>query len=254
VPRVLFYDLETAPNMAAVWRHYEANVVWYDHEWYLMAVAYKWEGDRAVKCLALPDYKGYTKRPEDDKALSRDLWNLMHEADIVVAHNGDKFDMRKANARFLAHDFGPPAPSHSIDTLKVARKHFAFNSNRLGDLGEHMGLGGKEPTGGYHLWRDCMRGDEKAWQRMKKYAKQDVNLLEQVYLKMRPWMKNHPSRNLLSGLMDACPVCGVEGSFIKRGTWQSKTMTYQRVQCTDCGSYSRSRLSDSSADKPKFIT
>ena len=74
---------------------------------------------------------------------------MFDEADVVIAHNGDKFDMRKANARFGHYE--PPMPVQQVDTLKVARKYFKFESNKLGDLGEHLGLGNKEVTGGFAL-------------------------------------------------------------------------------------------------------
>jgi hypothetical protein len=243
--KVLFYDIETAPNLAYVWGHYEQNVVKHSREWYIMCFSYKWLNQATSKALALPDFEeAYTKDPEDDKGLVTRLWELMDEADVVVAHNGDRFDMRKANARFIAHGLGPPSPVIQIDTLKVARRYFMFNSNRLGDLGEHLQLGSKEATGGFKLWEGCMRGDLKSWGIMKRYARQDTDLLEAIYLAMRPFMKNHPSFNMLSDLPDGCPVCAAEETLIRRGTRHTKTCIYQQWQCTECGSYSRSRVSD----------
>ena len=118
----------------------------------------------------------YKKDPENDSSLVKALWDLIDEADVVIAHNGDKFDMRKANARFVAHGLGPASPVKQVDTLKVARRYFMFNSNKLDHLGAHLGLGRKVDTGGFETWAGCMRGDMKFWKRMTKYAKQDVDL------------------------------------------------------------------------------
>ena len=128
-----------------------------------------------------------------------------------------------------------------MDTLKLARRYFKFNSNRLGHLGEHLGLGGKEVTGGFQTWEGCMKGDPKAWKLMKKYAKQDVDLLVDVYERLRPWATNHPNRNVIDGTSYACPTCG-SNKLQKRGKRRTRTMVYQTLQCTRCRSYCRERL------------
>ena len=94
--------------------------------------------------------------------------------------------------------FCTPSAVQQIDTLKVARRYFMFNSNKLGDLGQHLRLGKKESTGGFELWVGCMKGEAKAWSRMIQYARQDVNLLMDVYYKLRPFMNNHPNKNLIN--------------------------------------------------------
>ena len=240
--KVLFYDIETAPNLAYVWGHYDQNVVRQYREWYVLCFSYKWEGQKSTKVVSLPDFPEiYAANPENDLAVVGALWKLFDEADIVVAHNGDRFDMRKANARFVYHGLTPPAMPLQVDTLKVARRYFMFNSNKLGDLGEHLGLGNKEATGGFELWAGCMRGDEKAWRIMKKYAKQDVDLLQDVYEQLRPWMTNHPNRALIDGRPHACPSCGHD-ELIRRGNRSTKVAQYVQYQCKKCGSYCRERL------------
>ena len=249
--KVLFYDIETAPNLAYVWGQYDQNVIEQHQEWYMMCFSYKWEGQKTTKVVALPDFELYATEPENDREVAKALWELFDEADIVIAHNGDKFDMRKANARFIAHHMTPPTPVQQVDTLKVARKYFMFNSNKLGDLGEHLGLGNKEATGGFALWKGCMMGDEKSWRTMKKYARQDVDLLSMVYHRLRPWMTNHPNRALLDGRPDSCPTCG-HGELIRRGCRSTKVAQYVQLQCKACGAYSRERVR-SSATSPNLV-
>ena len=239
--KVLFYDIETAPNLAYVWGQYEQNVIQQQREWYMMCFSYKWEGTKTTKVVSLPDFDLYDKDPENDREVVQALWNLIDEADIVIAHNGNKFDMRKANARFVAHHMEPPTRPQQIDTLKVARQYFMFNSNKLGDLGEHLGLGNKEATGGFGLWKGCMMGDEKSWRIMKKYAKQDVDLLQAVYERLRPWMTNHPNRALIDGRLDSCPTCGHD-YLIRRGYHRTKVAQYHNLQCKGCGAYCRERV------------
>ena len=246
--KTLVFDIETAPNLGWVWGKWEQNVIATEQEWYMLSFAAKWLGERKIYSYSLPDFKGYRKDPQNDRALVLRLWKMLDDADVVVAHNGDKFDIRKANARFLVHGFSPPAPYLSIDTLKVARAKFKFDSNRLDDLGEYLNLGRKMSTGGFQLWLKCMQGDLAAWKQMVKYNRQDVRLLEKVYLHLRPWMTNHPNINLVDTKENACPTCGSD-NIQKRGHSFTRVNKFQRYQCMDCGSWSRGGVMPHSALK-----
>lgn len=248
-PKVLFYDIETSPCLAWVWSKWvDGSVIDMHSSWYIMCVAWKWAHQRKVHVAALPDYESYAEDPENDYHVVAKLWDLFDQADIVIAHNGDKFDMRKANARFLKQGLGAPSPVNQVDTLKVARKYFLFDSNRLDDLGKALDLGRKTPTGGFTLWRECMEGKKSAWDTMKKYNKQDVALLEDVYLAMRPWMRNHPSLNLIADEPWGCPICNAPVSKLtKRGFKHTKVSRFQQWQCAECGGYSRTRVKSGSA-------
>lgn len=133
----------------------------------------------------------------------------------------------------------PPAPYKQLDTKKIAKKYFSFTSNKLDDLGRYLGIGQKLDTGGYGLWLGCEEGDPKAWKKMKRYNKQDVVLLEEVYLKLRPWIANHPAVDN----RDNCPKCN-SANMQKRGYGFNKTSKYQRFQCMDCGGWSRVRVNE----------
>lgn len=241
--KILLFDIETAPNLGYIWGKYEQNVLDYTSEWYMMSFAYKWLGDTKVVCHALPEYKTYRKDKEDDSELVKDLHKLFDEADLIIAHNGDDFDVKKANARFIYHGLNPPAPYKTVDTKKIAKNSFKFNSNSLNDLGQHLGLGEKAPTGGFGLWKGCMSGDEKSWSTMIKYNKQDVVLLEQVYLKLRPWHKTHPNLGHFTEEIHSCPKCN--GSHLQsRGYSKTLSSIYRRFQCQDCGAWSRAAQSE----------
>lgn len=231
-PKVLLYDLETAPNLAYVWGKYEQDVIAYEQEGYMLSWSAKWlDGKQITK--GLDDYKC-----KDDKELVRELYKLISEADIVIAHNGDRFDIRKMNTRFIFHGLQPPEPYKTVDTLKIARRYFAFNSNKLDDLGQFLNLGRKVKHPGFQLWLGCMNGDKKSWQLMKKYNKQDVLLLERVYLKLLPWITNHP--NFKDGELD-CPNCN-STSYQRKGIDFFKGVKSQRYKCSDCGTNFYSKL------------
>lgn len=241
--KILLFDIETAPNLGYIWGKYEQNVLEFTRDWYMLCFAAKWLDSKGVITSALPDFKLYKKDSEDDTEVVKALWKLFDEADIIIAHNGNNFDIKKANAKFLMQGLTPPSFYQKIDTLKVARRYFKFDSNKLDDLGEYLKVGRKAETGGFALWKGCMEGKSSSWNKMVKYNKQDVVLLEEVYLKLRPWMDSHPNRNLLDNTLKMCPICGSD-KLHRRGFRLTRVSKFQRYQCQSCGGWSDSRSAE----------
>lgn len=231
--KVLFLDIETAPCLGWTWGMWEQNVIDIKTSWYMLSFAYKWMGDKTIKFRGLPDYKLYKREKENDKALIQDLWELMNAADVIVAHNGDRFDLRKANARFMYHGLNPPAPYKTVDTLKIAKRHFAFLSNKLDHLAKHLGIGAKLPHTGFNLWKACMTGDMASWKIMKMYNVHDVELLIAVYFRLRAWAPNHPNLNLWDNDGHRCPAC-TSTNVQRRGFRVAVKRKYQRFHCQHC--------------------
>ena len=234
-PEILCFDLETAPNRAIIWQLWQEvnSMDFVTDDWYVLCWSAKWLGSDRIMSA------GIYGRGESDKKVMQQLWDLLDEADIIVAHNAIGYDCKKTNTRFIANNIPPPSPSVVIDTLRVARSKFLFTSNKLGDLVRFLGLGEKLPTGGVDLWKRCMKGEQKAWQMMIKYNKQDVRLLEKIYLKLRPFMSNHPNLGVYTG-DTTCPKCGSK-KMQKRGYAMTSGGKYQRLQCQDCGGWSAER-------------
>jgi len=239
--KILLIDIETAPNIAYVWGAWKQNVG--QNQWvskgYIMSYAAKWLGDDTII---------YNEnRTTNDAKILFDLFGLLNEADIVVAHHGDKFDLPTIKARGLIHGFSPPSPYHTVDTRKVAYSQFRFVSNSLANLCQELGLPQKKDHKkfpGFELWLECMAGNPEAWQEMKDYNIADVISLEALYLRLRPYINNHP--NVAYPDEDGtvvCPKCGSQN--IKwRGYWYSKAgLCYHKFQCMDCGGWGRVRCS-----------
>ena len=204
----------------------------------MLSIAYKWLGEETVHCLTLPDFLGYRKyKATDDKPLIEAFLKVMNQADILIGHNGDNFDFKKFQARLLKYDLDPPKPLKMIDTLKAARRVAKFPSNKLDDLGNILGIGRKLPHTGKLLWFQCMAGEEKAWRLMKRYNKQDVVLLERVYLKLRPFIPNHPNVSLLTRKTHCCPFCQSE-RYKETGRYSyTRTRESPIYQCSECRHY-----------------
>lgn len=234
---VLLYDVETSPNLAYIWGKYEQNALGdFIEERQIISVAWKWLGEKKIHVMALPMFASYSRDPHNNRALIVRLHKLFSRADIVVGHNVVCFDDKMSNTGFIKHGLPPPPPHQSVDTLKVARSKFRFNSNKLDDLGAFLKLGRKVRHRGFELWVRCMRGEKRAWSIMKKYNKGDVALLEKIYLRIRPWMTNHPSMTALDGL-DGCPLC--RSKKIKPHGWRIAAGTKRRrFRCDDCGKWS----------------
>lgn len=253
-PRILLYDLETAPMLVHVWSRWMEGVCGVEEEWYILCFTYKWLDEDKVHYVGQDSFpKDFKKDPFDDSNLVKELHKLFDEADIIIAHNGDKFDRRKANTRFATHGMSPPSPYQTVDTLKVARFNFAFSSNRLDDLGQMLGLGRKVAHPGFEMWRGCMNGEAKWWKLMKKYAIQDVKLLQDVYYELLPWMDRHPNLTVFDRAA-GCPKCGAPRNRMhRRGERLLRTGTYARYQCQDCGGWAKSRLQLKQADPKRTV-
>jgi DNA polymerase elongation subunit (family B) len=234
-PKILFLDIETFPNIGFTWGKWQQNVIRFTQESCIATYAAKWL-DGPVFAKGLPSYRGYKPKSYDDAALVKDIWKLLDEADIAVAHNGDNFDFRVCKARFIYHNMMPPAPFKTVDTKKVAKKVARFNSNKLDDLGQLFGIGQKIKTD-FDLWQGCIDGDLTAWAQMVKYNKEDVVLLEKLYKRLLPWTANHPNYAVLDSEA-ICAKCGSRQVQF-RGYAITQSRQYRRFQCKECGGWGR---------------
>jgi DNA polymerase elongation subunit (family B) len=227
-PKILFLDIESTPLLSWTWGTWKQNVIDIEKQSYLLSFAYKWQGHSKSECCALCDY-------QNEHELVCELWSLFDTADVIIAHNGDKFDIKKSNARFIAHGLKPPSPYISIDTLKIARKYFAFASNKLSDLSTYLKAGKKLEHTGIGLWFECMnpRTNKAAWKLMREYNIQDVALLEKVYEKLRPWHSSHPNLSWFTRER-ACPACH-SSEIIRSGFRYLRSGIKQRLTCKSCG-------------------
>lgn len=229
--RILFLDIETAPNVAYVWGLFDQNISHNQVEAasYVLCWAAKWEGRSAMQFDSV-------QRHSKLRMLKR-IHRLLDEADIVVHYNGNKFDTPTLNKEFVKQGFTPPSPYKQIDMLRVCRQAFRFESNKLDSVTKSLGLGRKIKHHGFELWLGCMRNDPKSWRTMERYNRQDVAILEQVYHRLLPWIDKHPLLRGTTGL--TCPKCS-SVKIQRRGSATTRTAHFHRYQCTHCGGWFRS--------------
>lgn len=236
-PLVTLFDLESSPLLGWAWQMYDANILREEKCSKIMSIAWKQLDKEKTYCKAICDNKDYQPGDMDDREVVEQAWKVLDKTDVLITQNGISFDERKLNTRFAFYGLGAPSSFQSIDTLKIAKKEFRFESNKLDSLGHYLGVGGKASTGGMSLWFRCMDGDLEAWEIMKSYNKEDVCLLERVYLKLRPFSRTHPNLGYIGGKGEA--VCGscLSKDLVKRGFSFTMTGRKQRYQCKNCQSW-----------------
>ena len=218
----LLFDIETSPNLAYVWGKWEQDVIEFVKEKEMISFAYKWTGKDKIISHSLANHT--------PRQLTVKLHKLFNKANVIVAHNGDEFDIKNANTFFVYHNLKPPSPYKTIDTLKIAKSKFKFNSNKLDDLARYLGIGRKIITGGFQLWKACLMGNKIAYRKMEKYNRQDVVLLDRVLKILRVWAKTLPYNSI--GIK--CSACG--SSHIQKNGWRiNRVFKKQRYHCQDCG-------------------
>ena len=232
-PRRLFWDIETSLNVVSTFSFFKTNIPhkWLIEPWYMICASWRWEGEKKIHSVSVLDGQSHT----DDSVIVAALYDVLSQADSIVAHNGDAFDIKKFNARAIYYGYAPLPNIIQEDTLKMARSKFAFPYNRLDALGEYLGVGRKVHVE-TDLWTDCLMGDTTAIKKMIKYNKGDITLLQNVYDRISPWVPSKLNMNHFSEER-VCPKCGSHNLHISK---YKLTRAGKQVQlhCQHCGHYS----------------
>lgn len=230
-PRVkrLFFDIETTPNIVYSWRIGNKVSLTYENiitPWQIICICWKWEGEDEIQSV---EWNG------SDKELLEKFILIANQADELIGHNSDKFDIKNVRTRCIFHRI-PAFPKYrSFDTLKKSRGNFNFPSNRLSDIGLYLGIGKKVEHEGFSLWAKVVNGDKEALNKMVEYCKGDVLLLERLYNTIEHYTKPQTHAGVHAGDGKyTCPICGsLNISFVKNDVTQKGTLS-RVVKCMDC--------------------
>ena len=201
------------------------------HHQFCVCTAWKWHHEASTYVIKInDDKKRFKKNFRDDYIIAVKMHELMTEADIIVAHNGDAFDIKHANTLFIKHGLGPIPEKKSIDTLKAARKYFAFAGNDLGSLSKRFGGIGKidKPD-----WQKLTDGDSDEIDKAAEYCLNDVAELERVYDNLKPYIHRLPHLKHPDGIQ-SCHSCGSK-RIHRKGNGFDGFKVYLRVRCNECG-------------------
>jgi predicted PolB exonuclease-like 3'-5' exonuclease len=220
----LFFDIETSPIIAYTWRvGWKLNIDTDNiiQDWKIICISYGWEDEDKVHTLTWDEN-------QCDKQMLIDFIKIANTADELVAHNGDKFDIKKIRTKCIFHRI-PMFPNYrTLDTLKKAKSGFVFNSNRLDYIAKYLGVGAKLEHEGFNMWVKCMQGDKEALADMVKYCEMDIVVLQDVFLVMQSYIKQNQHVGTLNmGRKCDCPSCG------------SLDVTYLKLNVTSFGTPKR---------------
>lgn len=232
---ILTLDIETRPHEAYVWSLWKQNVGLSQlmERGHVMCFVAKWYGDKNI--IFRSDHH------DGHESMIQAAWDLLNEADLVVTYNGVAFDLPHLYREFALAGLTPPAPHKDIDLIKTVRKRFRFGSNKLANVVHELGVGGKMETGGFELWKGCIDGDPKAWDKMRRYNMTDVKITEKLYDRLRPWIQGHPHLGLWveangDGESWACPTCGHKALIHESDrTIKTNVQQYRAFRCPKCG-------------------
>lgn len=241
-PKILLLDCETSPLQVLAWGTWKQHIPHTSiiEDSFLICWSARWLFDSNMMCDVLTPQEAIDK---NDNRIVNSAWKVLEQSDLIIAHNGKRFDLPYLNYRFVMNGLKPPSPFQVIDTLEKARKHFKFSSNRLDYLGTLIRNKGKIKTD-IELWKGCLDGKEESLNQMLEYNKEDVNLLEEVYLFMRPFLHSHPNTAIYQEATEpSCPTCG-SVDITECGHYTTMVNRYLAFRCNSCGAICRSRVPD----------
>lgn len=252
-PKVLLFDIETAPNKMMGWGLWNQNfgLNQIESEWFCLSFAAKWLGSDEVMYT---DMRGIVST-EDDTHILDELWKLFDEADVLIGQNSKAFDVKKMNARWILNGYQPPSPYKQIDTLDIAKRNFSFTSRKLEWMTDKLCENKKLTHGkfaGFQLWKECLLDNPEAWQEMEDYNRMDVISLEELYLKMAAWDDKHVNFNLYNDIAEHICRCG-SNRLKEDGFAYTGVSKFQQYRCLDCGATTRGRENLFSKEKRKSL-
>lgn len=245
--KILIFDIETMPDLMQVFKHLPRVDDWPGQSLKasinsVLCIGYKWLGEKNTKIIRLWDHKEWSKSVNNDAPILKEFAKIFNEADAIVTQNGKKFDIKFLQTRYVINGLNPL--DHKVlhlDTKQIAKRYLYSIGNRLDDLAEITSSEKKLENGGWSLWEKCWHRDSKALKLMERYCKQDVATLEQVFLKLRPFITQIPNANMWKAEGNVCPACG-SLNVKKDGFRTYKEKKVQRLRCGECGGRSQETI------------
>lgn len=251
-PKIVFLDIETVPIMREVWEFFP-QLSDYPGQTLkasinsVLCVGYRILGEKVTKSINTWDFPEWEHTVNDDRPTLKAISEILKDADAVVTHNGKRFDWKFLQTRMLIQKLPFLEKIAHVDTCSIAKGNLYLFNNRLNTLAQATCHQKKLENGGWKLWVKCGRDkDPKALELMAKYCRKDVSLLEPIFKRLRPLIKNIPNHNLFQvaqGEKHCCPNCG-STKLKSEGTRVKGLKLYRRLYCQSCGSPAHAMISN----------
>ncbi len=231
-PKILFWDIESTGLNATFGT--------------ILCIGYKFLGDPEVFCPTILDGR---KRGSmlDDKRLVERFAKVYNHCDYSVGHYSSRFDLPMVRSKLLKWGLPPLPPKPHLDTWWIARRELKLHSNRLAVLQDFLGCTHSKTPLKPDDWIQAAHGSKEALSYIVDHCRADVQVLEEVFIKLRPLAKEEPNRGLfVISPADTCPSCG-SVHLTRQGYKVAKSRRYQQWQCQDCGKWTRGVHADTDA-------
>jgi len=244
-PKILFIDVEVQGSLNISFPRFKAFISPSAvlKEPYLLTFASNWahEPEEKVLVKGLDDYSAFEDNCQNDILLVEELWELLDQADVVIAHN-NSFDRGQINSRFAYYGIDPPSDYKTICTLKALKQYFKLPANSLDAATKYFELERKLSHEGISLWVDCFKGDVEAFKKLKEYNHGDIPTLRQLYYKVLPFIKNHPNLAVYYGDDKVrCNNCGGVDMKLTSDYAYTNLSKFHTYRCGGCGATKRTR-------------
>jgi len=249
-PHVAVVDIETLPMVIYSWglweEHNSPDQIIQDSCMLSWAGKYL-NGSKIYSDIFTPD----EARARDTRRIAKSIWEFLHDADVVIGHNYNAFDRKYINTMFLKNGL-PPLKYTVVDTLEVARRNFKFASNKMKFINQELGIRQKIENDGFPLWKACSEGDKHSLDVMLEYNEGDILATEDLFYKLRPYVKNLNVALYNELETHQCPVCGSENLQID-GWYYTPAGKWESIRCQNCGALVRSKYNELDKDKRKSL-
>lgn len=249
-PKVLYYDIETSLAKSYHFNYWKTNIgvkqmIEVSH---MLSHAWCWGEDGEVFSSILTAKEALDK---DDERIVLEAWSLFDQADIIVAHNGKRFDVNKCNGYFLKYGLPKPSPFKVIDTLEIAKKNFNLPFKSLEYLAKFLDVELKLDAGGIETWIGCERGDQEALDTMVEYNRGDIITLREIHKRLKGWDNNGVNIALYNDNHDVlCTHCGSDDvSVLSDKFAYTPQRKYQVYRCNSCQAVLRSNTKQGNSNK-----
>ncbi len=228
----LFFDIETTPYITYTFNvGYKVKNIPYEfiieHQ-KIICISYVFGEDDKIKRLTWDEN-------QCDKKMIEEFISIMNQADEIVAHNGDRYDMKKLKTRAIYHRLPMMPKYRTLDTLLKSRKDFSFPSNRLDDIANFLKVGAKVKHEGFSMWKKCMENNKKAIKEMGTYCDGDIVVLRDVYMTIKNYIKHNTHVGAHNGgLKCSCPSCGSENIALFKNNFTASGTIKRQMECQDC--------------------
>ena len=199
----------------------------------------KFVGKGRTEVLNILDYQDTSKDLiKAERRLLIDVSERMLSADVWLGHYSTWYDLPFLNSRLLYHKLPILPPNFSqLDTWKIAKNRLKLRNNRLVTISEFIGTRDEKNAIKPEQWLRALSGHRPSMDYIVEHNRRDVLVLEEVYNRLRPLVLDHPNKGLIDG-RGGCAVCGSK-RLQRRGFHVTRTRKYRRLQCQDCGAWSK---------------